>query len=206
MHDSILAIAGTLDLTMGGRPVPIGSEGFATRRAVYAFIDRRNPAEILTQFNFPNPSVPTGRRFLTQVPQQQLFLMNSPLVIETARKLTHSPDFMSQTTDELRVASLYIALFQRPPTPRRSPSACTYVESNPGGTSLDAPCGDGPVREGEPGRGTPGQARGQFHAEPEEKERAAGGAGRGRLPAAARRWTPGRSSPTASSRQTRRCS
>jgi hypothetical protein len=81
MHDSILAIAGTIDLTMGGRPVPIGSEGFATRRAVYAFIDRRNPAEILTQFNFPNPSVPTGKRFLTQVPQQQLFLMNSPLVI-----------------------------------------------------------------------------------------------------------------------------
>ena len=40
MHDSILAIAGTIDLTMGGRPVPIGSEGFATRRAVYAFIDR----------------------------------------------------------------------------------------------------------------------------------------------------------------------
>jgi hypothetical protein len=117
MHDSILAIAGTIDLTMGGRPVPIGSEGFATRRAVYAFIDRRNPAEILTQFNFPNPSVPTGKRFLTQVPQQQLFLMNSPLVIETARKLTHTPEFMGQTTDELRVASLYISVFQRPPTP-----------------------------------------------------------------------------------------
>ncbi|HEY5079916.1 MAG TPA: PSD1 and planctomycete cytochrome C domain-containing protein, partial [Opitutaceae bacterium] len=139
MHDSILAIAGTLDLTMGGRPVPIGSEGFATRRAVYAFIDRRTPAEIMTQFNFPNPSVPTGRRFLTQVPQQQLFLMNSPLVIETARKLTHSEAFISQTTDELRVAALYIALFQRPPTDRETALCLSYVESNPGGTSLDAP-------------------------------------------------------------------
>ncbi|HXN35563.1 MAG TPA: PSD1 and planctomycete cytochrome C domain-containing protein [Opitutaceae bacterium] len=139
MHDSILAIAGTIDLTMGGRPVPIGSEGFATRRAVYAFIDRRNPAEILTQFNFPNPSVPTGKRFLTQVPQQQLFLMNSPLVIETARKLVHSPDFMSMTTDELRVASLYISLFQRPPTPQEIALCLTYVESNPGGTSMDTP-------------------------------------------------------------------
>jgi hypothetical protein len=139
MHDSILAIAGTIDLTMGGRPVPIGSEGFATRRAVYAFIDRRNPAEILTQFNFPNPSVPTGKRFLTQVPQQQLFLMNSPLVIETARKLVHSPDFMSMTTDELRVASLYISLFQRPPTPQETALCLRYVESNPGGTSTDAP-------------------------------------------------------------------
>jgi len=137
MHDSILAIAGTIDLTMGGRPVPIGSEGFATRRAVYAFIDRRNPAEILTQFNFPNPSVPTGKRFLTQVPQQQLFLMNSPLVIETARKLTHRPEFMEQTTDELRVASLYISVFQRPPTPEEIKLCLGYIESNPGGTSTE---------------------------------------------------------------------
>jgi cytochrome c553 len=139
MHDSILAIAGTIDLTMGGRPVPIGSEGFATRRAVYAFIDRRNPAEILTQFNFPNPSVPTGKRFLTQVPQQQLFLMNSPLVIETARKLTHTPEFMEQTTDELRVAILYLAVFQRPPTPEETRLCLRYIESNPGGAATDAP-------------------------------------------------------------------
>ncbi|HEY4988674.1 MAG TPA: DUF1553 domain-containing protein, partial [Opitutaceae bacterium] len=137
MHDSILAIAGTIDLTMGGRPVPIGSEGFATRRAVYAFIDRRNPAEILTQFNFPNPSVPTGKRFLTQVPQQQLFLMNSPLVIETARKLVHTPEFMALTTDELRVAQLYIDVFQRPPKPEEVKLCLSYVESNPGGTSLE---------------------------------------------------------------------
>jgi cytochrome c553 len=137
MHDSILAIAGTIDLTMGGRPVPIGSEGFATRRAVYAFIDRRNPAEILTQFNFPNPSVPTGKRFLTQVPQQQLFLMNSPLVIETARKLVHTPEFLGMTTDELRVASLYISLFQRPPTPQETELCLHYVEANPGGTSTE---------------------------------------------------------------------
>ena len=139
MHDSILAIAGTIDLRMGGRPVPIGSEGFATRRAVYAFIDRRNPAEILTQFNFPNPSVPTGKRFLTQVPQQQLFLMNSPLVIETARKLVHNEEFASQTTDELRVALLYIAVFQRPPTPAETSLCIRYVTSNPGGTSTEAP-------------------------------------------------------------------
>jgi hypothetical protein len=137
MHDSILAIAGTLDYSMGGRPVPIGSEGFATRRAVYAFIDRRNPAEILTQFNFPNPSVPTGRRFLTQVPQQQLFLMNSPLVIETARKLTHTPEFLELTTDELRVASLYISVFQRPPTPDEVKLCLHYVVSNPGGTAAE---------------------------------------------------------------------
>jgi len=139
IHDSILAIAGTLDTTMGGRPLPIGSEGFATRRAVYVFVDRHNPAEILTQFNFPNPSVPTGRRFQTLVPQQQLFLMNSPLVIETARRLVHRPEFLELTTDEARVSSLYLAVFQRPPNPAETRLCLRYVEKNPGGTSTDAP-------------------------------------------------------------------
>ena len=83
--------------------------------------------------------MPTGKRFLTQVPQQQLFLMNSPLVIETARKLVHSTDFLALTTDELRVAALYIALFQRPPTPQETALCLRYVESNPGGTSTEAP-------------------------------------------------------------------
>jgi hypothetical protein len=65
--------------------------------------------------------------------------MNSPLVIETARKLTHSAEFLSQTDDELRVAVLYIAVFQRPPTPEETRLCLRYVESNPGGTSTEAP-------------------------------------------------------------------
>jgi cytochrome c553 len=139
VHDSLLAIAGTLDLTMGGKSIPIGSSDFATRRAVYTYIDRRNPAEILTQFDFPNPSVPTGRRYETIVPQQSLFMMNSPLVIETARKLTHRPDFTQLSSDEERVASLYLAIFQRPPSGEETKACLSYVEKNPGGTSMDAP-------------------------------------------------------------------
>ena len=65
--------------------------------------------------------------------------MNSPLVIETARKLVHSTEFQSQTSDELRVATLYLAVFQRPPTADETKLCLRYVESNPGGTSTDAP-------------------------------------------------------------------
>jgi len=139
VHDSLLAIAGTLDLKMGGKSVPIGSEDFATRRAVYTFIDRRNPAEILTQFDFPSPNVPTGKRYLTIVPQQSLFMMNSPLVIETARKLTHRPAFLELDTDEERVSSLYLAVFQRPPNAQEIALSLRYVEANPGGTSTEGP-------------------------------------------------------------------
>ena len=103
VHDSLLAITGELDLTYGGKPVAISSEGFAKRRAVYTLIDRTNPAELLTQFDFPSPDVASGRRYETLVPQQALFLMNSPMVIETARKLVDRPAFAEVDTDEKRV-------------------------------------------------------------------------------------------------------
>jgi hypothetical protein len=139
LHDSLLALAGTLDPTMGGRPVRIESADFASRRAVYAYIDRTNPAEILTQFDFPNPSVPSGRRYQTIVPQQSLFMMNGTLVIETARKLTHRPEFLEFASDDERVTSLYLAIFQRPPTRQEIALCERYVKNNPGGTSTEAP-------------------------------------------------------------------
>jgi len=139
MHDELLAIAGTLDPKLGGKSVPIGNADFATRRAVYTYVDRRNPAEILTQFDYPNPNVPTGRRYQTIVPQQSLFLMNSPLVIETARQLVHRPNFLQLSSDDERVASLYLAIFQRPPTAEETKLSLRYVTANPGGTSTDAP-------------------------------------------------------------------
>ncbi|MBL9200416.1 MAG: DUF1553 domain-containing protein [Opitutaceae bacterium] len=137
VHDSLLAITGNLDLTYGGRPVAIGSEGFAHRRAVYTMIDRTNPPELLTQFDFPSPDVPSGRRYETLVPQQALFLMNSPMVIETARKLVDRPAFAELTNDQDRVVLLYLAIFQRWPTRQEVDLGLKYVKSNPGGTAVD---------------------------------------------------------------------
>ncbi|HWA26302.1 MAG TPA: PSD1 and planctomycete cytochrome C domain-containing protein [Lacunisphaera sp.] len=139
IYDSLLAIAGTLDRTIGGKSVTTASEGFAKRRALYFLIDRRNPPELLTQFDFPNPDTPSGQRYDTTVPQQALFLMNSPLVVETARKLTHRPEFSALARDEERVTSLYLAIFQRPPTTREVELGLHYVRSNPSGTSLEPP-------------------------------------------------------------------
>lgn len=138
MHDALLAIAGALDPKVGGKSIPIGNADFATRRAVYTYIDRRNPAEILTQFDYPNPSVPTGRRYETIVPQQALFLMNSPLVIETARKLVHRPEFLALKSDKERVKSLYLAVYQRPPTEEETKLCISYVAANPDGRSTEA--------------------------------------------------------------------
>jgi hypothetical protein len=136
LHDSLLAIAGELNLTRGGRSVAIGSEDFAKRRAIYTLIDRQNPPELLTQFDFPSPDVPSGKRYETIVPQQALFLMNSPMVIETARKLVDRPAFATMKSDEERVALLYLAIFQRWPTQQEVELGLRYVKSNPTGSDV----------------------------------------------------------------------
>ncbi|HEX2852846.1 MAG TPA: PSD1 and planctomycete cytochrome C domain-containing protein [Opitutaceae bacterium] len=137
MYDSILAISGALDPKLGGKPVTPTMDSFGKRRALYTYINRQNPPELLTQFDFPNPDVPTGKRYMTLVPQQALFLMNSPLVIETARKLTHLPEFAKLPGDRERVASLYLAIFQRPPSEKEVELGLEYVRTNPKGTGLD---------------------------------------------------------------------
>ncbi len=137
LYDSLLAIAGTLDRTVGGKSIPASSDSFGTRRSLYTYIDRRNPPELLTQFDFPNPDTPSGQRYETTVPQQALFLMNSPLVVETARKLTHRPEFTADQSDQDRVTSLYLAIFQRPPGAQEVALALDYVRANPAGTSLE---------------------------------------------------------------------
>lgn len=131
IYDSLLSIAGKLDLTLGGKSITPTSEGFGKRRALYFYIDRRNPPELLTQFDFPNPDVPSGRRHLTTVPQQALFMMNSPLVVETARYLTQQPDFLALGSDEARVRALYRSIFQREPNSQELSLGLRYVSDNP---------------------------------------------------------------------------
>ena len=87
MRDSILAASGALDSTIGGPAKPITEPPFSARRTVYGFIDRQNLDGLYRTFDFAVPDATTPRRFVTIVPQQALFLMNSPFLHEQARSL-----------------------------------------------------------------------------------------------------------------------
>ena len=115
LRDSLLAIGGTLDTNMFGRPVNLETEPYSTRRTIYGYIDRQDVPDELINFDFANPDLPNGRRHETTVPQQALFLMNSPLVIETAKKLVALPEFQSCEAAEARIQFLYNRIWQRPP-------------------------------------------------------------------------------------------
>ena len=87
LRDSILAVAGTLDLSEGGPSVVLTEPPFPARRTVYGFIDRQNLDGVYRTFDFAVPDATSPKRFVTTVPQQALFLMNSPLVQAQAKAL-----------------------------------------------------------------------------------------------------------------------
>jgi hypothetical protein len=115
MRDSLLAVSGKLDLTAGGRAVDITSEPFSARRTVYGFIERQNLPGMFRTFDFANPDTTSPQRFSTTVPQQALYMLNSPFVVQQARQLVLRPEFKAQKSDGDRVKTLYQLAYQRDP-------------------------------------------------------------------------------------------
>jgi cytochrome c553 len=87
LRDTLLAVGGNLDLRVGGRSVDITTDTPSPRRTLYGFIDRQNLPGLFRTFDFASPDATSPQRFTTTVPQQALYLMNHPFVIEQARRL-----------------------------------------------------------------------------------------------------------------------
>ena len=84
-----------------------GWEVTACDRAQVDITDRAAVPEVMTHFDFATPDMPTGRRYNTIVPQQALFMMNSPLVVEQAKNLTLRPDFKAARGAQEKIKLLY---------------------------------------------------------------------------------------------------
>ncbi len=117
LRDTLLAVSGRLDLTPGGLPDDLTKEPFTRRRTVYGFIDRQNLPGMFRTFDFPNPDTSSAQRFATTVPQQALFLMNSPFAQEQARQLVQRPELATARSDPEKIRALYRLLYQRAPAP-----------------------------------------------------------------------------------------
>jgi cytochrome c553 len=159
LRDSLLAIGGMLDTNLYGRPVDVRQHPDSTRRTLYDFVDRANVSDVLINFDFPTPDMETGIRHVTTVPQQALFLMNSPLVIELARRLVAMPDFTENADDQARLNFLYERIYQRPPSPEESELGLEFVNQTPlreeSGLAVNLD-GQDPPRRGKRNRGGKG--------------------------------------------------
>jgi hypothetical protein len=127
VRDALLAVSGTLDTTIGGRPVPIFEAPFPPRRTVYGFIDRQNLEGVYRTFDFASPDASSPRRFVTTVPQQALFLMNSPFVIGQARRLASCPQVVGVSAGE-RVGAFYRLVLGRDPDSHERSVGVAFVE------------------------------------------------------------------------------
>jgi hypothetical protein len=135
LRDGLLTAAGRLDPAVGGRSVNLFKEPFATRRAVYGFIDRQNLPGTFRSFDVALPDTHAPQRFTTTVPQQALFLMNAPFVIEQAKALAART---TATEPATRVGELYRLVYARPPGTDEVTVALTFIQTPPpDGTKLD---------------------------------------------------------------------
>jgi len=130
IRDSLLAFSGKLDPQLGGKPINLTEEPYSFRRSVYGYIDRGNLPELMSQFDFSDPDMPNSRRATSIVPQQALFLMNSPMAVDVARKVTERPEFTAATDDAGRLHALYTILFQRSPSQVESQMAAEFLAQN----------------------------------------------------------------------------
>lgn len=139
IRDTILAVAGTLDRSMGGaHPFPEQTTWNFTqhnpfkavydtnRRSVYLMTQRIQRHPFLALFDGADTNTSTSRRITSTTPLQALYLMNDPFVHEQARKfaarlLTERPDNPS------RIERAYLLMFGRPPTAEEQSAAKEYL-------------------------------------------------------------------------------
>ena len=129
MRDAMLAVAGQLDTTMGGRPFDLLSQPIVPRRSVYGFVNRDIVSSFASTFDMANPNSCTAVRPETNVPQQTLFALNSAFIQDRAAAFASLESVVSAKTDEDRVRVLYERAYSRAPHPDELKLAVRYLDS-----------------------------------------------------------------------------
>jgi hypothetical protein len=135
LRDSMLSVAGRLDDTLGGQPISLVTLPADPRRTIYSIIERERPLALLKTFDVADPEQHSPQRYQTTVPQQGLFLLNSPFIGEIAQALaaraTSITDLYNRvlgrdpTSKDLELAApLWRA--QQPPAPPSPSSPWRY--------------------------------------------------------------------------------
>ena len=143
VRDAILAVAGTLDPTLGGPSVKIHVNAFQVgrgkpesgtldgggRRSVYLEVRRNFLTPLLLAFDYPLPTSTAGRRLVSTVPAQALTLMNNEFVIGQAEKWAKRVEG-AYTDPRERLDAMYLEVFARPPTPAERDRVVAFLADN----------------------------------------------------------------------------
>lgn len=143
IRDSILSVADRLDTEFGGKTLPLRNRQFvfnhtsqdhtkyhSLRRAIYLPVIRNNLYPMFEQFDYPDPTMPTGVRNETVIAPQALVLMNDGLIMDSAEALAYKVT-TSYQENKGRIRHLYEEAFGRPPTKEETSRIEDFVKSAP---------------------------------------------------------------------------
>ncbi len=140
IRDGMLAIDGSIDLAMGGTM----QSGFGTdrensnsrlsvdpttssRRMVYLPLRRANLPTLLNLFDFGDAVTSLGKRPVTNVAPQALFMMNSEFVENRAGNLADQLLQAEDRSESDRVRLAYLRILTREPEPGEVDAAMSYL-------------------------------------------------------------------------------
>jgi cytochrome c553 len=134
IRDSLLALGGNLDTTIGGSLLPNSGPRMKrvdpddiTRRTIYLPVRRGSIPTILATFDYGDATTPGEGRPRTNVAPQALFMMNSRFVMERAagfaKRLLDDPAL----SDAQRIERAYLMALTRQPDSAELDSALTYI-------------------------------------------------------------------------------
>jgi hypothetical protein len=128
LRDSLLAVSGRLDRRLLGRPLDVAGDPHCSRRTIYGLVDRQNLPAFYRAFDFASPDQPVGQRPTTTVPQQALFFMNSPFVIEQTHALAADVASIAARDHSAGITALYQRVFQRAPDAEETQSGMEFLD------------------------------------------------------------------------------
>jgi len=143
IRDTLLQLAGRLDLTMGGRVEEYDPHGYvfaegstfgkfdfytAPRRSVYMPVVRNAIYKVFAGFDFGDASDSVGDRPSTVVPPQALLMMNSPFVEEQARGFAEQLLTSDAVTTEERIDTAFLRAHGRPATAIEIADSVAFLE------------------------------------------------------------------------------
>lgn len=135
IRDSMLAISGEMEPLSGGRTMPaklsieydykFDKDNY---RSVYMPVFRNNMNDFFEVFDFANPNLSAGKRAVSTIPSQALFMMNSSFVEKRSKAgaLKILTDFPA-AEDEARITELYRRTLVRDPSAEELALAYSFL-------------------------------------------------------------------------------
>jgi hypothetical protein len=130
LRDSVLAVSGKLDRSMGGEAKPFSDSNY--RRSLYLTVSRTRLDATMSLFDFPDPNTTTDQRPTTLGPLQGLFFLNSKFIRDQSLALEARLSAECGADATARIDRAYQLLYARRPDPQEIELGIEYLNKGGG--------------------------------------------------------------------------